>query len=385
MKNRCDTAGLLRIVFLLLFMLPARSMSEEVGVKISNYGQGWISFEQHTNAAYYRVEWAPTPKDEWSGSWDQFHCILQPATNGLVEVPVPHFYRVTAILKGYRDRPAQIDPLESVNCDELTLVPRGSNTTHHVYPTEMLYTNVALDTVVDYDLWMGKYEVTYDLYTAVRSCTTTVSYVMTSGARGTDETHIGFDASHPNQPVTEVDWYDALKFCNKLSEMVGLSPVYRYQNDVLRNGEPAFDDIEISALSDGFRLPTEAEWEYCARGGLNNPLKLYPWGDAIDSTFAIYFYTVHAETQAVGSYPKGIAGGQGGAWDLLGVHLYDMAGNVYEWVWDRCGDPAVYTYQLKCSGAAYTSESNLRCISRQFANPTNIIYGSGLRICRSSK
>ncbi len=385
MTNRNDTSILLRLLILVSLMFAVRSMSEEVGIRISNYGHGRISFEPHTNAAYYRVEWAPQMTDEWSGSWDQFQCIPHPDTNGLIELPIPHFYRVTAILKGYPGRPAQIDPLESVNYDELALIPRGSNTTHHVQPSEMGSTTTARETFIDYDLWMGEHEVTYDLYSTVRSSTTTVAYVMNSGARGTDQNRVGFDASHLNQPVTEVNWYDALKFCNKLSEMNGLSPVYRHENDVLRNGEPPIDDIEIAALSDGFRLPTETEWEYCARGGLKAPLKMYPWGDSIDSTYAIYYYTVYAETQAVGSYAKGIAGGQGGAWDLLGVQLYDMAGNVYEWVWDRTGDPAVYTYNLKCSGAAYTSASNLRCISRQFSDPDRVIYGTGFRICRSSQ
>jgi formylglycine-generating enzyme required for sulfatase activity len=385
MKTEQSLKITLRFALMATFLFAWSGSAEEVGVRISNYGHGRITFEQHTNAAYYRVDWAPQLEDEWSGSWARFQCILPEGTNGLVEIAVPQFYRVTAILKGYPGRPAQIDPLAYVDHDELVLIPRGSNITHHVYPTQMLYTNVPLNTIIDYDLWIGKYEATYDLYNAVRSSTTTASYVMNSGARGTDRNRRGFDASHLNQPVTEVNWYDALKFCNKLSELTGLSPVYRHANDVFRSGEPPFDEIAVAALSDGFRLPTEAEWEYCARGGLNGPQRMFPWGDTIDSTYAIYYYTVDAETQAVGSYPKGIAGGQGSAWDLLDIRLYDMGGNVYEWVWDRSGDPAVYTYNLKCSGAAYTSSSNLRCISRQFSNPSTVIYGSGFRVCRSSK
>ncbi len=360
-----------------------RGIAEEVGVRIKNYGHGQIAFDQITNAAYYRIEWAPKLKDGWSGSWDQFHCIVPDGSNETISVSVPQYYRVTAILKGYPGRPAQIDPSSTVNYDELVLIPRGVNTTHHANPNSE--DGIPLATTIDYDLWMGRYEVTYDFYSAVRESTGTVAYVMNKGARGTSKTRYGFDASHPNQPVAEVNWYDALKFCNKLSELNGLSPVYRYKNDVLRSGEPPFDDIEINALSDGFRLPTEKEWEYCARGGLKDPLVLYPWGDSIDPTYAAYYDTVDSETRPVGSYPKGIAGGQGGAWDLLGVELYDMGGNVYEWIWDRTGDPAEYTYHLKCSGSAQTSGPNLRCLSRQFASPSEIIYGTGFRICRSSK
>ncbi|MCC5841937.1 MAG: SUMF1/EgtB/PvdO family nonheme iron enzyme [Opitutales bacterium] len=124
-------------------------------------------------------------------------------------------------------------------------------------------------------------------------------------------------------PVTNVSWYDVVKWSNAKSEREGLTPVY-HTNDartaVYRQGRHDVTAAQVDWSANGYRLPTEAEWEKAARGGLVG--KRWPWGDAeIDGTRANYGRNVDSTTP-VGSYPAN------------GYGLYDMAGNVWEWNWD---------------------------------------------------
>jgi len=109
-------------------------------------------------------------------------------------------------------------------------------------------------------------------------------------------------------PVESVSWYDAVQFCNALSELENLKPAYRIDGAVVQRVPRAL----------GFRLPTEAEWEYAARAGTDT---LYAGSETIGDV-AWYWSNSGACTQPVGKMRPNHLG------------LYDMTGNVWEWVWD---------------------------------------------------
>ena len=85
-----------------------------------------------------------------------------------------------------------------------------------------------------------------------------------------------------------VDWYDAVKWCNARSQQAGLTPVYYTDagmTQVYTNGYA--DAVYVNWAANGYRLPTEAEWEKAARGGLSG--QRFPWGNTISESQANYY------------------------------------------------------------------------------------------------
>ena len=153
-----------------------------------------------------------------------------------------------------------------------------------------------------------------------------------------------------NHPVYEVDWYDCVKWCNARSQQAGLTPVYYTDaglTQVYTNGEVT---PYVSWTASGYRLPTEAEWEKAARGGLSG--QRFPWGNTISWSQANYYgdplsldpngyaydlasaFGFHPATSGMPPWTTPV-----GYFAPNGYGLYDMAGNVFEWCGDWYGTP----------------------------------------------
>ena len=123
-----------------------------------------------------------------------------------------------------------------------------------------------------------------------------------------------------DRPIESVSWFDAISFCNELSLLEGLSQCYQI--------EGGYVGWKAGLACDGYRLPTEAEWEYAARAGVDS---FYSGGDDISKVW--YGKTAGGQTQAVAKKPSNV-------W-----RLFDMSGNVSEWTWDYYGMYSVENFR----------------------------------------
>ena len=141
------------------------------------------------------------------------------------------------------------------------------------------------------------------------------------------------------RPVEMVTWYDAIDFCNRLSELEGLTPVYTITNRAPTAGNPITNaTVTANLANNGYRLPTEAQWEFAAKGrGLEN---FTFSGSNVIGDVAWFWTNSGQRTHEVGRK------------DPNGLGLYDMSGNVWEWCWDILD---VYTSNVKTDPTGPTS------------------------------
>ncbi|MFF5959631.1 formylglycine-generating enzyme family protein [Streptomyces luteogriseus] len=165
-------------------------------------------------------------------------------------------------------------------------------------------------------------------------------------------------------PVEGVSWWDAIRFCNALSEHEGLTPAYEVEHgtgsadgDATAHWDPA---------ADGYRLPTEAEWEHACRAGGTGP-RYGPLDD-------IAWYRGNS-----GDRVRSVGGRQPNAWGL-----YDMLGNVWDWCWDLYDAEVYGTYRVLRGGGWSDEHWSCRASVRRRSHPTFRIDDVGFRVARST-
>jgi formylglycine-generating enzyme required for sulfatase activity len=241
---------------------------------------------------------------------------------------------------------------------------------------------------------IGKYEVTYELWYTVFHWGTDNGYNFVNGGR---EGHDGGIGSLPtpgnHEPVTNISWRDVIVWCNAYSEKSGLSPCYYYlvPSAIIKDSfnATACNNATCNWAANGYRLPTEGEWQFAASNKGNTPFN-YASG-ASDN------YMNQTATEAV----AWIGSNSGGKTHDVGTReanqldLYDMSGNVFEFCWDWIGTYPV-SAQNNYRGASSGSDRIMRGGScghaaeieqvgfRTATLPDSIFSLTGFRIARNN-
>ena len=205
--------------------------------------------------------------------------------------------------------------------------------------------------------YMAQTETTWGQWQTVRAWAVAHGYDLANVGAGNGDSF----------PVTNVSWYQIVKWCNARSEMEGLTPVYTVNGSIYRTGDSAPD---VNANANGYRLPGEAEWEFAARGGVNT--NGYDYSGSNDPDSVAWHngnsgYTTHsvATKQA----------------NELG--LSDMSGNVWEWCYDWT--PGYEgSFRVYRGGGWGNYAHHCRVDFRNSFYPSHSDYNFGFRVARSS-
>lgn len=208
----------------------------------------------------------------------------------------------------------------------------------------------------------------------------------TAKAYNKDGNELTGDDNVKNNPVNYISWYDALVYCNTLSIKEGLTPCYAIggktdpkdwgEVPTLNNG--TWNAATCDFTADGYRLPTEAEWEWAARGGESYT---YAGSDDIDE---VAWHTKNTNDTGTRDVKTKKANGYG---------LYDMSGNVYEWCWDWYGSissgtpdsgPASGSGRCRRGGSWRSNGYYAQVANRNFGDPFYRYNYYGFRLVRSA-
>jgi formylglycine-generating enzyme required for sulfatase activity len=203
---------------------------------------------------------------------------------------------------------------------------------------------------------VARYETTADLYLRVTGISP------------------GYHTGNPDYPVENVSWYEAISFCNALSAREKLRPAY--------GGTPE-TGITCDFSANGYRLPTEAEWEFACRAGSETD---YCSGNGTAALESVGWYLGNAGNN---THAAGELNGNG-------YSLADMHGNIAEWCWDwfspsaysatpadNPGGPASGTERVRRGGGYLSNATSARSAARSSATPEIKTRDTGFRVVRS--
>lgn len=250
----------------------------------------------------------------------------------------------------------------------MVLIPGGTNT-----GTDPDYGAYSLTAT---SFYMDKYEVTKALWDEMYAWAITNGYGFDNAGGG----------KATNHPVHTVNWYDCVKWCNARSQKEGRIPVFYTDaacTQIYKTGQCV---PYVKSSANGYRLPTDVQWEYAARGGVAN--RRFPWSDSdeIQHARANYWSSSSSsyDTSPTQWYHPAYNDGNSpltspvGSFSANGYGLCDMAGNVREWCFDWY--PGYEgSYRVRRGGSWYSDAHYCRVGSRNFDYPDNASDTHGFR------
>ena len=346
-------------LILLCVSLTAQVQPENLTI-IQNDSNVTLTWDAVPGAYYYYVYRSPDPDPD---NWEPFTTRTTEPTYSEAVTQPQSFYRVVAALQ----LPGSF-----------VYVPGGTFTMGDTrgggYAVE-----VPTHTVTLSSFYLDRYELTQYEWT----------WLM--GSNPSDNLY----GLGPFRPVDVVSWYQVLIYCNRRSIIEGLTPVYTISGSTdpddwpgpLNAQNAAFDAAICNWSANGYRLPTEAEWEYAARGAAVIPDYLYSGSD--DPVTVAWFF---GDGSSSGSKPVGLKSP-----NSLG--LFDMSGNVREWCWDwivsYTADPVTNPTgpsspvnqnpkRIARSGTWGANQSFCRVPYRSYHYPWWAMATVGFRLCRTT-
>ncbi len=231
---------------------------------------------------------------------------------------------------------------------------------------------------LNYDFWIGKTEITFDDYE---------TYCHDMGRNVPDDEGLGRGL----HPVIKVSWWDAVGYCNWLSMKEGLSPAYDSSGNLLNILGRTTDDL---SEVEGYRLPTEAEWEYAAKGGRKSDIFRYSGSSNIGE---VAWYSGNSEMYTNSRSIDNFINYEVGLKKPNKLGIYDMSGNVFEWCTDFYDEfwykknnvlnPLNQIYsdsKIIRGGSTYSNEFGVEVADRHSTGFGGVYNDVGFRIARTS-